>query len=63
MYLLTGVYGYVGHQIIHEKDKNRRRNNAMEYDPKEDKFLLYCIFYVKHLEEYKKHTVVIRTQN
>ena len=34
MSLLTGVYGRVGHHILHEEDNNRRRNNALEYDAK-----------------------------
>ena len=54
MYLLTGVYCNLGHHIPHEEEKNRRRNTALAYDPKEDEFLLYCPFYVKHLEEYTK---------
>ena len=52
MPLLTGVYGHVGHHILHEEDKNRRRNTALEYDPKEEKPLLYFLLYVKHPEEY-----------
>ena len=36
MSLLTGVHGHVGHHILHEEEKNRRRNTAPEYDPKED---------------------------
>ena len=47
MSLLTCVYGRVSHHILHEEEKNRRRNNALAYDPKEDKFLLYCPLYVK----------------
>ena len=35
MSLQTGVYDYVGHHIIHEEEKNRRRYTALEYDPKE----------------------------
>ena len=54
MSLLTGVYGHVGNHILHREEKNRRRNNALAYDPKEDKFLLYCPLYGKHLEEYTK---------
>ena len=45
------MYGHVGHHILYEEEKNRRRNTAMEYDPKEDKFLIYFPLYVKHLEE------------
>ena len=54
MSLLTGVYGHVGHHILHEKEKNRRRNTALEYYPKEGRFLLYFPLYVKHLDEYTK---------
>ena len=54
MSLLTGVYGHVGHHILHEEEKNRRRNTALAYDPGEDEFLLYCPLYVNHLEEYTK---------
>ena len=36
MSLLTGVYGHVGHHILHEKEKNRKRNTTLAYDPKED---------------------------
>ena len=54
MSLLTGLYGHVSHHILHEEEKSRRRNTALEYYPKEEKFLLYCPFYVKHLEEYTK---------
>ena len=53
--LLTGIYGHVGHHIIYEEEKNRRRNNDLGYDTKEDELLLYCPLYVKHLEEYTKH--------
>ena len=35
MSLLTDVYGHVGHQILDEEEKNRRRNNALAYYPKE----------------------------
>ena len=54
MSLLAGVYGHVGHHILHEEEKNRRRNNALAYDTKKEEFLLCCILYVKHLEEYTK---------
>ena len=54
MSLLTGEYGHVGHHILHKEEKNRRINTALEYDPKEEKFLLYCTLYVKHMEEYTK---------
>ena len=54
MSLLTGVYGRVDHHILHEKEKNRRRNTAIAYYPKEDEFLLYCPLYLKHLEESTK---------
>ena len=54
MSLLTGVYCNVGHHIPHEEEKNRRRNTDLAYDPKEDELLIYCPFYVKHLEEYTK---------
>ena len=56
MSLLTGMYGHVGHHILHKEEKNRRRNTALEYDPKEEKLLLYCPLYVNHLEEYTKKT-------
>ena len=56
MSLLTGVYGNVGHHILREKEKNRRRNTALAYYPKEGRSLLYCPLYVKHLEEYTKKT-------
>ena len=46
------MYGHIGHHIIHEGDKNRRRNNALAYDPKEYEFLLYFPLYFNHLEEY-----------
>ena len=36
MSLLTGVYGHVGHPMVHEGEKNRRINTALEYYPKED---------------------------
>ena len=36
MALLTSVYGRVGHHILNEEDKNRRRNTALEYHTKED---------------------------
>ena len=36
MSLLTGVYGHVGHHILHEEEKNRRMNTTLAYDPKED---------------------------
>ena len=49
--LLTGVYGHVGHHILHEKEKNRKRNTTLAYDPKEDGILLYFLLYVRHLEE------------
>ena len=52
MSLLTGVYGHVGHHILHEQEKNRRRNNALADYPKEDEFLRYCPLYMKHLEDY-----------
>ena len=52
--LLTGVYGHVGHHILHKEDKNKRRNTDLTYDPKEDGFLIYFPLYVKHLEEYTK---------
>ena len=54
MSLLTGVYGNIGRHILHEAEKNRRRNTSLSYDPKEDEFLLYCLLYVKHLEYYTK---------
>ena len=54
MSLLTGVCGHVGRHIIHEEEKNRRINTALECDPKEDEFLIYCPLYVNHLEEYTK---------
>ena len=57
MSLLTGVYGNVGHHILREKEKNRRRNTALAYYPKEDGLLLYCPLYVEHLEEYTKNRV------
>ena len=50
MSLLTGMYGRVGHHILHEEEKNRKRNTTLAYDPKEDEFLLYCPLYVKHME-------------
>ena len=34
--LPTGVYGHVGHHILHEEEKNRRINTALENDPKEN---------------------------
>ena len=54
MFVINGVYGHVGHHINNEEEKNRRRNTALAYNPKEDKFLLYFLLYVKHLEEYTK---------
>ena len=54
MYLLNGVYGHIGHHILHEAEGNRRRNTALAYDPKGDGFLLYFPLYVKHPEEYTK---------
>ena len=54
MSLLNGVYFNLGHHIPHEEEKNRRRNTALAYDPKEDGFLLYCPLYVNHPEEYTK---------
>ena len=54
MSLLTGVYGNVGHHILHDREKNRRRNTALAYDPKEDGLILYFPLYVKHLEGYTK---------
>ena len=54
--LLTGVYGHVGHHILHEEEKNRRINTALAYDPKEDEFLLYFPLYINHLEYYTKIT-------
>ena len=54
MSLLTGVYGHVGHHILHEEEKNRRRNTALAYDPRENEFLIYCPLYLKNLEEYTK---------
>ena len=62
MSILTWVCGHVGHHILHEEELNRRRYTALAYDPKEYKFLLYCPFYGKHLEEYTKN-VVARTQH
>ena len=53
MSLLTGVYGHVGNHILHKEEKNRRRNNALAYDPKEDEFLLKRTLYVNRLEDYK----------
>ena len=50
--LLNG--GHVSNRILHEEEKNKRRNTALAYDPKEDEFLLYCPLYVNHLEEYTK---------
>ena len=55
MSLLTGVYGNVGHHILHEKEINMRRNTALAYYPKEGGSLLYCPLYVKHLEEYTEN--------
>ena len=46
------MYGHVGHRILHEDEKNSRRKTALAYDPKEEKFLLYCPLYMKQLEEY-----------
>ena len=63
MSLLTVVYVHVGHNILHEEEKNRRRNTALDYDPKEDELLLYCPLYAKHLEEYTKNTIFARTQH
>ena len=63
MPLLTGVYGHVGHHILHEEDKNRRINTALEYDPREDELLLYCPFCVKNLEDYTKKNVAERNQH
>ena len=54
IYLLTGVYGCVVHHILHEEEKYRMKNTDLGYDPKEDKFLIYCSLYVKYLEEYTK---------
>ena len=54
IYLLTGVYGHVGHHVLHEEEKNRRRNTALTYYPREDEFYQYFPLYVKHLEEYTK---------
>ena len=54
MSLLTGMYGHVGRHIRHEEQKNRMRNTALEYDPKEENFLLYCLFYMNYLEDYIK---------
>ena len=36
MSLLTGVYGYVGHHILHKEEENMRRNTALDYYPKKD---------------------------
>ena len=63
MSLITGVYGHVDHQILHEEEKNRRRSTALEYDTNEDKLILYHTLYVKHLEEHTKNTVAKRTQH
>ena len=54
MSLLTGVYVHVGHHTLHIKEKNRRINNALEYYPKEDRFLIYLPLYMNHLDEYTK---------
>ena len=54
--LLTGVYGNVGHNILHKEEKNRRRNTSLSYDPKEEKFLLYCPLYTNYLGYYTKTT-------
>ena len=51
MSLLTGVYGNVGHNILHEEEKIRRRNAALVYNPKKDELLPYCPLYVNHLVE------------
>ena len=48
------MYDHVGNQILHEEDKIRSRNTAPVYYPKEDRLLLYCPSYLKHLEEYTK---------
>ena len=34
------MYDHFGHHILNEEEKNRRVNNALAYDPKEDKFLM-----------------------
>ena len=54
MFILTGVYGHVGHHILHEEEKYRRINTSLEYDPKEDELLLHCPLYVNYLEDYTK---------
>ena len=54
MSLLTGVYGHVGHQILHKEENNRRINTALVYYPKDEELLLYCSLFAKHLEEYTK---------
>ena len=48
------MYGHDGHHILHEEEKNVKINTALIYDPKEYKFLLYCPFYLKYLEDYTK---------
>ena len=48
------MYGHVGHNILHEEEKNRKRNIAQGYDPKEDELLIYYPLYVNHLEDYTK---------
>ena len=54
MSLLTSVYGHVGHHILHGEEKNRRINTDLAYDPREEKSLLYCPLYTKHLEDHTK---------
>ena len=56
MSILTWVCGHVGHHILHEEELNRRRYTALAYYPKEEKFLLHCPLYVKHLKDYTKTT-------
>ena len=48
------MYDHAGHQILHEEETNMRGNNYPEYNPKEDKLLIYCPFYVKNLEGFTK---------
>ena len=48
--------GHVGNYILDEKEKNRSRDTALEYDPKEDEFLIYCPLCMNHLGDYTKTT-------
>ena len=63
MYLLTGVYGHIGHHILHEKEKNRRRNTDLEYDPKEDEFPSILSIVCKAPIRVHKNNVAARTQD